>query len=177
MTLTSDTGASNTDFITSNGGVHFAGTVADTGGAGIASVQVFNGATLLGTATVVGGNWSLDTTLAAGTYNNLKVTVTDLAGNANTTTNAQTIIVDATPPSAVATVTALSADTGTAGDFITSGGQTVSGTSPGAGCGREDPGERQWWHHLDGCDGRPGVVVGERGDTGGGHRHAVGAQH
>ena len=45
------------------------------------------------------GNWSLDTTLAAGTYNNLKVTVTDLAGNASTTTNAQTIIVDATPPS------------------------------------------------------------------------------
>ena len=34
VTLTSDTGASNADFITSNGGVHFAGTVADTGGAG-----------------------------------------------------------------------------------------------------------------------------------------------
>ena len=74
-------------------------------------MQVFNGATLLGTATVVGGNWSLDTTLAAGTYNNLKVTVTDLAGNATTTTNAQTLVVDATPPSAIATVTALSADT------------------------------------------------------------------
>ena len=180
VTLTSDTGASNADFITSNGGVHFAGTVADTGGAGIASVQVFNGATLLGTATVVGGNWSLDTTLAAGTYNNLKVTVTDLAGNANTTTNAQTLIVDATPPSAVATVTALSADTGTAGDFITNvAAQTVSGTFTGAlGSGREDPGERQWWHHLGGCDGRPWVVVvGERGDAVGGRRHAVGAKY
>ena len=99
VTLTSDSGASNSDFITSAGGVHFAGTVADTGGAGIASVQVFNGSTLLGTATVVAGNWSLDTTLAAGTYNNLKVTVTDLAGNASSTANAQTIIVDATPPS------------------------------------------------------------------------------
>ena len=145
VTLTSDTGASNSDFITSNGGVHFAGTVADTGGAGIASVQVFNGGTLLGTATVVAGNWSLDTTLAAGTYNNLKVTVTDLAGNASTTANAQTIIVDATPPSAVATVTALSADTGTAGDFITSvAAQTVSGTfTRHAGSGREDPGERR----------------------------------
>ena len=130
VTLTSDSGASNSDFITSAGGVHFAGTVADTGGAGIASVQVFNGSTLLGTATVVAGNWSLDTTLAAGTYNNLKVTVTDLAGNASSTANAQTIIVDATPPSAVATVTALSADTGTAGDFITSvAAQTVSGST------------------------------------------------
>ena len=132
VTLTSDTGASSSDFITSNGGVHFAGAVADTGGAGIGSVQVFNGATLLGTATVVAGNWSLDTTLAAGTYNNLKVTVTDLAGNASTTTTAQTIIVDTTAPSAIATVTALSADTGTAGDFITSvAAQTVSGTFTG----------------------------------------------
>ena len=132
VTLTSDTGTSNSDFITSNGGVHFAGAVADTGGAGIGSVQVFNGATLLGTATVVAGNWSLDTTLAAGTYNNLKVTVTDLAGNASTTTTAQTIIVDSTPPSVAATVTALSADTGTAGDFITSvASQTVSGTFTG----------------------------------------------
>ena len=132
VTLGSDSGALNSDFITSAGGVHFAGTVADTGGAGIASVQVFNGSTLLGTATVVAGNWSLDTTLAAGTYNNLKVTVTDLAGNASSTANAQTIIVDATPPSAVATVTALSADTGTAGDFITSvAAQTVSGSYSG----------------------------------------------
>ena len=132
VTLSSDSGASNSDFITSAGGVHFAGTVADTGGAGIASVQVFNGSTLLGTATVVAGNWTLDTTLAAGTYNNLKVTVTDLAGNASSTANAQTIIVDATPPSAVATVTALSADTGTAGDFITSvAAQTVSGSYSG----------------------------------------------
>ena len=58
MTLTSDTGASNADFITSNGGVHIAGTVADTGGAGLPSVQVFNGNTLLGTANVVAGSWS-----------------------------------------------------------------------------------------------------------------------
>ncbi|MGA9082639.1 MAG: Ig-like domain-containing protein, partial [Pseudolabrys sp.] len=100
VALASDTGAASSDFITSNGGVHFAGTAADTGGAGLASVQVFNGATLLGTATVVAGNWSLDTTLAAGSYNNLMVTVTDLAGNTNTTTNTQTIIVDTAPPAA-----------------------------------------------------------------------------
>ena len=100
VTLTSDTGASNADFITSNGGVHFAGTIADTGGAGIASVQVFNGNTLVGTANVVAGSWSLDTTLAAGTYSDLKVTATDVAGNASTTNSVQTIIVDSTPPAA-----------------------------------------------------------------------------
>ena len=79
------------------------------------------------------GTWSLNTTLAAGTYNNLKVTVTDLAGNATTTANAQTIIVDSTPPSVAATVTALSADTGSSSsDFITSvASQTVSGTYTG----------------------------------------------
>ena len=132
VTLTSDTGASNADFITSNGGVHFAGTVADTGGAGIASVQVFNGATLLGTATVVGGNWSLDTTLAAGTYNNLKVTVTDLAGNANTTTNAQTIIVDTAAPAEALAITAIATDTGTVGDFITSDTTLIVSGSNGA---------------------------------------------
>ena len=138
VTLTSDTGASNADFITSNGGVHFAGTVADTGGAGIASVQVFNGATLLGTATVVGGNWSLDTTLAAGTYNNLKVTVTDLAGNANTTTNAQTLIVDATPPAEALAITAITTDTGTVGDFITSDTTlTVSGSNGALAAGEK----------------------------------------
>ena len=138
VTLTSDTGASNADFITSNGGVHFAGTVADTGGAGIASVQVFNGATLLGTATVVGGNWSLDTTLAAGTYNNLKVTVTDLAGNANTTTNAQTITVDTTPPAEALAITAIATDTGTVGDFITSDTTlTVSGTNGALAAGEK----------------------------------------
>src|SRR5258708_28054082 len=74
------------------------GTVADTGGAGIDTVEVFNGATLIGTATVTGSTWSLDTTLAAGTYSSLKVTATDLAGNASTATNAQTIIVDKTNP-------------------------------------------------------------------------------
>ena len=60
------------------------------------------------------------------------MTVTDLAGNATSTANAQTIVVDTTVPSAIATVTALSADTGTAGDFITNvASQTVSGTFTG----------------------------------------------
>ena len=178
VTLTSDTGASNADFITSAGGVHFAGTVADTGGAGIASVQVFNGGTLLGTATVVAGNWSLDTTLAAGTYNNLKVTVTDLAGNASTTTNAQTIIVDATPPSAVATVTALSADTGTAGDFITSvAAQTVSGSYSGTlGAGEKIQVSVDGTTWIDATAG-PGSWSAIGVTLVGGRRHAVGAQH
>ena len=134
VTLTSDTGASNATSSPAMAGCILPARLPTPAAPAIASVQVFNGATLLGTATVVAGNWSLDTTLAAGTYNNLKVTVTDLAGNASTTTNAQTIIVDATPPSG-----------GCDGDgaecrhrqlehdFITSVAlQTVSGTFTGA---------------------------------------------
>ena len=132
VTLTSDTGASNTDFITSTGGVHFAGTVADTGGAGIGSVQVFNGTTSLGTATVVAGNWSLDTVLAAGPYSDLKVTGTDLAGNSNTTSSAQTIIVDTAAPAEALAITAIATDTGTAGDFITSDTTLIVSGSNGA---------------------------------------------
>src|SRR5205807_1267736 len=76
----------------------FAGSVADTGGAGVDTVQVFNGATSLGLATVTGGTWSLDTTLASAAYHTLNVTVSHLARNASTTSNAQTIIVDTTNP-------------------------------------------------------------------------------
>src|SRR5206468_2911275 len=100
VTLTLDSGVAGTAYTTNAGSPHFAGTVADTGGAGIDTVKVFNGATLLGTATVLGGNWSLHTSLPARRSSDLKVTATDVAGNSSTTTNAQTIIVDATAPNA-----------------------------------------------------------------------------
>src|SRR4029077_15194310 len=123
LTLALDTGSSTSDYITSNGAVHFAGSVADTGGAGIDAVQVFNGSTLLGTATVSAGRWSLDTTLAAGTYSDLKVTATDKAGNATTAPNPQTIVVDQTAPSDSFPTLTLTLDTGSStSDYITSNG-------------------------------------------------------
>jgi Ca2+-binding RTX toxin-like protein len=101
--LTSDTGSSSSDFVTSNGAVHFEGSVADTGGAGIDTVKVYNGSTLLGTATVSGSTWSLDTTLPAGTYSALNVVATDLAGNSTTANDSQTVIVDQSNPTVVIT--------------------------------------------------------------------------
>src|SRR5260370_234846 len=98
----------------SAGHVHFAGTVAAPGGAGTDTVEVFNGPTSLGLATVTAGNWSLDTNLAAGTYSALKVVATDLAGNATTATNAQSIVVDQTAPSDSFATLTLTLDIGTA---------------------------------------------------------------
>src|SRR5262249_35701325 len=85
-----------------------------------------------GTETVVPGSWSLDVLLAPGSYNNLKVTATDLAGNSNTTVSAQTIIVDATPPAEALSITAIATDTGTVGDFITSDTTLIVSGSNGA---------------------------------------------
>ena len=84
------------------------------------TVEVFNGSTSLGLATVSAGTWSLDTNLAAGSYSNLNVVATDKAGNSSTIANAQTIIVDATSSSLSTRALSLAAgsDTGTS-DNIT----------------------------------------------------------
>ena len=74
------------------GGVVFQRTVATLSGTpdsvGVAGVEIFNGATDLGAATLdaATGVWSFTTTLAAGAYNALKAVATDDAGNAATTT-------------------------------------------------------------------------------------------
>ena len=140
-----------------------------------------NGGTTWVDATVgPGSSWSASgVTLSAGT-GTLLVQSIDTAGNATAGTG-HSYTLQTSGPSAIATVTALSADTGASGsDFITNvASQTVSGAFHGcAGSGREDPGECQWRHHLGGRDGRPWVVVvGERGDAVSGRRYAVGTQH
>ena len=69
-------------------------------------------------------------TLSAGT-GTLLVQSIDTAGNTTAGTG-HSYTLQTSGPSAIATVTALSADTGTAGDFITNvAAQTVSGTFTG----------------------------------------------
>jgi hypothetical protein len=113
-------------------------TIAGTGEVG-STVTVMSGATTLGTAIVDGsGKWSLAlsganlATIGQGTGKTVTATASDLAGNNSTTTTSLAFTVDTAAPGAFATVTGLSADSGTAGDFVTSAAsQTVSGTFTG----------------------------------------------
>ncbi|WP_244981347.1 Ig-like domain-containing protein, partial [Cupriavidus alkaliphilus] len=96
------------------------------------TISVYNGTTLLGTtvADPTTGAWTFTPTtpLIDGPYA-LTATATDAAGNVSGPTAAFNLTVDTVAPTATATVTALTDDTGTAGDWIT--GDTtpvVSGT-------------------------------------------------
>ncbi len=85
------------------------------------TVQVFNGTTLVGTATADGtGNWSFTptTALADGSYS-LTATATDAAGNVSGSSTAFELTVDTAPPAATIAITGMTDDTGTAGDWIT----------------------------------------------------------
>ena len=64
----------------------------------ISQVEVFNGTTSLGLATVSAGIWSLTRTLADGPYNQLKATATDNSGATTNATNATSITVDTGTP-------------------------------------------------------------------------------
>jgi T5SS/PEP-CTERM-associated repeat protein len=69
----------STGTMSNDGGATLSGTVSDN--IAVAQVQVFNGSTLLGTATVANGTWSLKTVLSVGSYDQLHATATDTAGN------------------------------------------------------------------------------------------------
>ncbi|WP_354674500.1 Ig-like domain-containing protein [Cupriavidus alkaliphilus] len=96
------------------------------------TISIYNGTTLIGTTTAdaTTGAWTFTPTtpLIDGPYA-LTATATDTAGNVSGPTAAFNLTVDTVAPTATATVTALTDDTGTAGDWIT--GDTtpvVSGT-------------------------------------------------
>ena len=59
------------------------GTVSDAGG--VSSVQIYDGATLLGPATISSGNWSYTTTALPDGSHSFTAKATDNAGNTTTT--------------------------------------------------------------------------------------------
>ena len=125
-TINTDTGATTT--ITSGGvtkdtTLGLSGTVSDAGG--VSSVQIYDGATLLGPATVSSGNWSYTTAALPGGSHSFTAKATDTAGN-TTTTSAVTATVDTTPPTETISTTIIT-DTGATGT-ITSGGVTKDNT-------------------------------------------------
>jgi hypothetical protein len=95
--LSTDTGANNTDRITRSTSVTLAGFAFDFNGLG-GPVEIYNGTTDLGAATVTGNNWTFATTLARDGQYALHAEATDIAGNRGASAVAPTIVVDNTPP-------------------------------------------------------------------------------
>jgi VCBS repeat-containing protein len=133
--ITTDSGTAG-DFITNDNTLIFGGTESGVSTLGIWISGGSYGAGNGGKGTLVGTvpgqtNWSFNytgTTLPDGTYT---VTLTD--GSGGSVLSTQTITIDTSPPTAVATVTGLSADSGSSNsDFYTNvASQTVSGTYTG----------------------------------------------
>jgi hypothetical protein len=105
------------------------------------------GTTLIGTAIVSVGSWSLDTNLAAGSYSSLNVVATDLAGNSTTAINAQTIIVDQTNPT-VSSVTTSEIGIDASGNGDLNASSTYWST--GLMCGFSRTRLLQYGHRCDG---------------------------
>ena len=113
--------------------------VSGTGAVAGDTIQLYDGASALGSAytltdsDITNGFADVQTgTLSNGTTYTITARVTDAAGNQSSASAAFTVTENTTAPMAVATVTALSSDTGTVGDFITTvAPQTVSGTYTG----------------------------------------------
>ena len=95
-----DTGVQG-DHITNNSSVTLSGTVTDN--LTVSQVQVYNGTTLVGTATVdsVHHTWSLTKTLADGTYNQLTVKATDSAGATASAGTTQYVQIDTAAPALI----------------------------------------------------------------------------
>jgi VCBS repeat-containing protein len=115
-------------------------TMAGTAEAG-STVKVYDGGSLLGTATMTGGNWSYTTSaLSAGvTPHSLTAIATDAAGNVGAASSAFQVIVDTTTPAGKATIGSIIDDYGLVTGTVNSGSSsddttpTLTGTSTGGG--------------------------------------------
>src|SRR5262249_55227825 len=89
--LADASGVSAFDPLPIYGHVSMSGSISDANG--VASVEVFDGTTDLGAASLVGGAWSFSTVLGEGSHT-LSAVATDLAGNLTATAAQPTILVD-----------------------------------------------------------------------------------
>ena len=163
-TIGTDSGASPT--ITSGGltkdnTLALSGTVGDTNG--VSSVQVYDGANLLGTAIVSSGNWSFTTGPLAGGSHSFTAKATDNAGNV-ATSSAVTATIDTTAPAAGTLALANFSDTGSSGSDFISQDKTFDLSLSGAGERFERclSGLDQRWRHLDHDVGGPEQSCGRQ---------------
>ena len=95
-----------------------------------ATVKVYDGATLLGSATADGsGNWSYTTAALANGGHSLTATATDVAGNTSAASTALSVTIDTSAPATPA-IASFSTDSGIVGDGITNDNTlTLTGTA------------------------------------------------
>ena len=95
-----------------------------------ATVKVYDGATLLGSAVANGsGAWTYTTAALANGAHSLTATASDAAGNTSAASAALSVTIDTTAPVAPS-ITSFSPDTGTVGDGITTANVlTLTGTA------------------------------------------------
>jgi hypothetical protein len=105
-------------------------TLTGTAAAGSQSIAIYDGATLLGTATVAGGGtWSFTTATLADGAHSLTAVASDAAGNASDASAALVVTIDTVDP-AIPVITGYSDDSGTAGDGWTNDNTlTFTGTA------------------------------------------------
>jgi methionine-rich copper-binding protein CopC len=124
LDILSDAGNSSDDNITSDTTPTFTGT-AEAG----ATVTLYDGATVIGSAVATGGTWSItSTTLAQGTHS-ITAIATDRAGNQSPASSALAVEINTQAPATEATSVVFSSDTGaSATDLVTrTAVQIVSG--------------------------------------------------
>ena len=111
------------DTVTNNNDV----TVSGTAEAG-SSVELFDGATSLGTTTATGGSWSFTLTDVADGPHAYTATATDAAANTSATSNTVDVLVDTAAPGAPA-ITSPADDTVTNNNDVTVSGTAEAGSS------------------------------------------------
>ncbi len=121
----SDTGASSTDNITNDNTPTLSGTAEAN-----STVAIYDGATLLGTATADGtGSWSYTTSTLSNGSHTLTAKATDAAGNDSPLSTGLTITVDAAAPTAVSlSQTSVAETAATSGSTVASLSATDSNT-------------------------------------------------
>jgi hypothetical protein len=130
-------------------------------------VKVYDGATLLGSATAdASGNWSYTTGALANGAHSLTATSTDVAGNTSAASSALSVTIDTVAPVSPS-IAAYSTDSGTVGDGITNDNTlTLTGSAEANATSRSMTAPRCWdppppssgnwtYHHGGACQRRP----------------------
>jgi hypothetical protein len=126
--LSQDSGTSQTDAITQFASVTLTGSTTDTNGG--VSVEIYNGTTDLGGATIVGSTWTFNAFLGQDGQYALHAEATDVAGNRTVTAAQPTIVIDNTAPSLGIENQTLSTDTGSSrSDLVTNSASVTLGGS------------------------------------------------